>query len=168
MNNILKKIILACLLLSPAIAAEQSLSILSIAESSDGKWIMVDRSWRKDCPKRIEVKLKVIEDMPSKDAVIKAYFYDKDKKLVYTYQKPCTIWEGTKKGYEEIDLPPVLKKNSVTEVYFALTPELISKFPKTTLIVFGNQSSAVVKSKNSVDPLDFDFPEKSKIAPSSK
>lgn len=168
MNRILKEIILACLLFSPAIAAEQSLSILSIAESTDGKWIMVDRSWRKDCPKRIEVKLKVTEDMPSKEAVIKAYFYDKDKKLVYTYEKPCTVWEGTKKGYEEIDLPPMLKRNSVTEIYFALTPELIGKFPKTTLIVFGNQSSAVVKSKNSVNPLDFDFPEKSKIAPSPK
>lgn len=164
----LKTIILACILSIPALAAEPSLSILSIAESTDGKWILVDRSWRKDCPKRIEVKLKVTEDMPSKDAVIKAYFYDKDKKLVYTYEKPCTIWEGTKKGYEEIDLPPVLKKNSVTEVYFALTPELMGKFPKTTLIVFGTRSSAVVKTKNSVNPLDFDFPEKSKIAKPSK
>jgi hypothetical protein len=160
----IKKFLMLCVLTASALAADVNYTIATVAESNDGKWILVDRSWRKDCPKRLEVKLRVSEDVPSKDVVVKAYFYDKDKKLIHTYSKPCMIWEGTDRGYEEIGLPPVIKKNASTEVYFALTPELLKKFPKVTLIVFGDKSVVTVKSKNEVNPMDYDFPEKSKVS----
>ena len=158
------KILIYCLLTVSAIAGDITYSIANIAESSDGKWIMVGRNWRKDCPKRLEVKLRVSEDVRSENLIIKDYFYDKDKKLIYTYSEPCTVWEGTKKGYEQIKLPPVIKKSGTTEVYFAITPELLKLFPKAALIVFGDKSSVVVKSKNAVDPMDYEFPEKSKVS----
>lgn len=164
----INKILLFCLLTVGALAADANYTIVSINESNDGKWIMVDRDWRKDCPKRIEVKLRVTEDTPAKNILVKAYFYDKDKKLIHTYAKPCVVWEGTDKGYEETGLPPVLKKNATTEVYFALTPELLKMMPKATLIVFGDGSNVVVKTKNAVNPLDYNFPEKGKVADAKK
>jgi hypothetical protein len=164
----INKLLLFCLLTTGALAAGTTYSISSISESSDGKWILVDGNWRKDCPKRLEVKLRVSEDVPSDKVFVKAYFYDKDKKLIHTYSTPNIIWEGTDRGYEKIGLPPVLKKSGMTEVYFAITPELLKRFPKTTLIVFGDNSVTVVKAKNEVNPMEFEFPEKNKISAPKK
>jgi hypothetical protein len=168
MNTMINKLLLFCLLTTGALAAGTTYSISSISESSDGKWILVDGNWRKDCPKRLEVKLRVSEDVPSDKVFVKAYFYDKDKKLIHTYSTPNIIWEGTDRGYEKIGLPPVLKKSGMTEVYFAITPELLKRFPKTTLIVFGDNSVTVVKAKNEVNPMEFEFPEKNKVSAPKK
>ena len=158
------KILVFCLISTCAFAGDIGFRVGSIVETSEGRWIAVDRKWRQDCPKRLEVKLHVNNDVPSKDLIIKAYFYDANKKLVHTYAKPCKIWEKGDDNYEMIGLPEVLKKNSITEVYFAITPELYKKFPKAVLIVFGDNSTLVVKAKNELNPMDYEFPEKSRIA----
>ena len=77
----IKKTLIYFLLTIGALAADVNYTILNIAESSDVKRILVDGDWRKDCPKRIEVKIRASEDISSKGLVVKAYFFDKDKRF---------------------------------------------------------------------------------------
>jgi hypothetical protein len=163
MKSILNKLLILCLLAATASAADVTYTILTISETRADEYILVDKAWRKDTPKRLSVKLRASEEVSAATVVAKAYFYDADKKLIHTYAFPNKVWMNTKKGFEEVGLPPVLKKSDVNEVYFALTPELLKKNPKTTLIVFGDKSSVTVKSRNEVDLMDFPFPEKSKV-----
>jgi len=156
------------LLVSSAAAQEVTYSILSITEPRGEEWIMVDRKWRKDSPRRLEVKVRASEDTPGSAIVGKAYFYDANKKLIYTYAAPCPRWMRTKSGYESVGLPDVLEKNKVIEMWFPLTPELIKLNPKTALVVFGDKKRVVVRSRNSAPPMEFDFPEKSKVVDVSK
>ena len=167
MKNALRGLLLSIAIASTALA-DTSYTILGISEARGDEQILVERAWRKDSPKRLLAKVRSSEDTPATKIVAKAYFYDANKKLVYTYTKPCLRWMSTKKGFEEVGLPSILEKNDTVEIYFAMTPELLKLNPKTTLIVFGDNSSVVVKSKNEVSPLDFDFPEKSKVADSKK
>lgn len=162
MKNLLLGFLFALVTASGALTAEVSYTILGISETRGDEQILVDRAWRKDSPKRLQVKLRASEDTPAGKVIAKAYFYDANKKLIHTYAKPCLRWMNTKRGFEEVGLPPVLKKNDVVEIYFALTPELLKLNAKTTLIVFGDNSHVVVRSRNEVSPLDFNFPEKSK------
>jgi hypothetical protein len=163
MKNTLRGLLLLIDTASAALA-DTTYTILGIADARGDEQILVERAWRKDAPKRILAKVRASEDTPATKIVAKAYFYDANKKLIYTYPKPCLRWMSTKKGVEEVGLPSILEKNDTVEIYFALTPELLKMNPKTTLIVFGDGSNVVVKSKNEVSPMDFDFPEKSKVS----
>lgn len=149
-------------------ASNVEFAILGIAETRGGEQILVGRSWREDSPRRIEARLRATEDIPAGKVVAKAYFYDADKKLIHTYDKPCMRWMKTSKGFEEIGLPPVLKKHETIRVYFALTPELLKLNPKTTLVVFGDSSRVVVRSRSEGSALDFNFPEKSRATEAPK
>jgi len=162
MKKILCAFLLSLITLSAVFAADTNYTILGISETRGDEQILVERAWRKDSPKRLEIKVRSSEDISAEKVVAKAYFYDADKKLIYTHAKPNLRWMSTKKGFEEVGLPSVLKKNDVVKIYFALTPELLKLNAKTTLIVFGDDHNVVVRSRNAVSPMDFVFPEKSK------
>lgn len=168
MKITLKCILLLVMLVTSAAAADVTYSILSITEPRGDEWIMVDKVWRKDSPRRLEVKVRASEDTPSSQLVGKAYFYDADKKLIHTYAAPCPRWMRTKRGYESVGLPDVLEKNKVIELWFPLTPELLKLNPKTALVVFGDKKRVVVRSRNSTPAMEFEFPEKSKVVDVSK
>lgn len=168
MKNLIKRFLLLVLLISSAAAEEVTYSILSITEPRGEEWIMVDKAWRKDCPRRLEVKVRASEDTPSSKIVSKAYFYDANKKLIHTYAVSCPRWMATKRGYESVGLPDLLEKNKVVELWFPLTPELLKLNPKTALVVFGDKQRVVVRSRNSTPAMEFEFPEKSKVVDVSK
>jgi hypothetical protein len=162
MRTLLSKILLFCLLPVCAMAENAVYTILSIAEVTGKHPIRVDGDLRQDCPKRLAVKLRVSQEVSPKDLIARAYFYDRNKKLIYSYKKPCVSELGMS-TYGRYGFPNLIPDNIPFDVYFPVTPEIQKAFPSTVLIVFGDEMSVCVKVKGSANPADFAFPEKSKI-----
>src|SRR5690606_9980001 len=99
--------------------------------------IKVGKEWRKDLPRRIQVSLRVNEDMPSRGVTVKAYFYDENQKLVFTANQPNPVWTQTPRGIGEVLLPDELKRNKTFEVYFALPEKVTEAKWKSMVVVFG-------------------------------
>lgn len=148
-----------------AAGAESDFRIASIRQMSSADLILVGKEWRKDIPSRLLVSLRTNATMPSSGVAIKAYLYDKDNKLVYTANKPSTIWTRTRTGgIGEVSVPAELKKGAPIDVYFAL-PEAATKGKwKSAVIVFGKGNDWVAASSPGKIVKEVDFPEKAKIA----
>lgn len=146
------------LLIFPLKAEEAGFKIKTMREVQSSDLIQVDGNWLKS-PKRLSVSLRVQSDTPANSVIVKAYFYDNQKKMVHTYKAPNPIWTKTPRGIESVGLPETLEKGRDIDVYFALTDELKEKKWKSVLVVFGNKESVVVKARPA-SAIDVEFPEK--------
>jgi hypothetical protein len=167
MKALISKIALYCLLPVCALAEDVVYSISNVTAKKTPHWIWIGRELRKDSPMRLEAKLRVSRDVQSADVIAKAYIYDQNKNLIASYQFPCRVGPLTP-NYGDNGLPEVFKKNTPADVYFALTPEILSKSPNAMLVVFGDKKSICVKSKNEANPEDFEFPEKARFLATKK
>lgn len=149
--------------LSGYLKAQDNFKISAIREISSADLIEVGGNWRKDLPKRLLVTLHAKQEVPASSVSVKAYFYDKDNNLLVSCQKPNQIWTKTNRGFESVSLPPVLKKGTQTNVYFALPEDLQSKHWKTVLIVFGNSSEVAARSRPETALPNLVFPESSLV-----
>ena len=163
----IRKIALFCLLSVCALAEEIDYTILNISEVTGKHWIAVDKEPRSDCPTRLEVKLRASHIDSSAYMFATAYFYDRNKNLIYSYNKPCSVG-GEKVTYARSGFPNTLTDNVPFDVYFAVTPEIQKKHPNAVLIAFGDGKTVCVKAKGSADPMDFEFPEKARFIASKK
>ena len=153
-----------CLVTAAGRAQDTDFKIVNIHPASGSEDIKVGSSWRKDLPRRMQVSLVVTADTPTNGVFVKAYFYDKDNKLVASYGRPNPIWASTVHGMEEVGLPRTLTHGKVTDVYFALPEDLQAKHWTTMLVVFGNKDHvAATALPNSVLPM-LEFPEKAQVA----
>jgi|GEM_PF-3399558 len=165
MNALFKTVLgIAALALAPAfpaVAQEKAhpYKIVLIRDTHSADLINVGRNWRKDLPKRIQVTLRVAADTPASKVKVKGYFYDKENNLVYTAQQPNPIWTRTPRGVEEVGLPATLKAGKPIEVYFALPEEVTEKKWKTLLVVFGDSSAMVARSRPAAALDKLSFPE---------
>lgn len=168
-SNYLRTALAGILALGFAISAHAAdqFRISVIRESRSTDLIKVGKNWRKDLPKRMLVTLRVGKDIRASAVKVKAYFYDKDDKLVFTDPKPNPIWTATPRGIEEVLLPDTLERGKTIDVYFALPEELEAKKWKTMLVVFGDSTEMAARSRpaSAIDRLK--FPEE-KIAKKEK
>ncbi len=148
---------------APAARAQDEFRVVSLHPFSSHEEIKVGSGWRKDLPQRMQVSLQVASETPSGSVFVKAYFYDKDNKLVATYPRPASIWTSTPHGTAEVGLPPTLPRG-ITNVYFALPEDLQAKKWTTMLVVFGNSTKAVASALPATALPKLDFPEKAKVA----
>lgn len=145
-------------------AQDADFKIINVHPATGSEDIKVGSSWRKDLPRRMQASLMVTEDMPTTGVFVKAYFYNKDNKLVASYPRPNPIWVSTVHGMEEVALPRALTHGKITDVYFALPEDLQAKHWTTILVVFGNKDQvAATALPNSTLPI-LEFPEKSNVA----
>jgi hypothetical protein len=157
---------LVLLLVPTAVVHAQAnyFKIINVHSTSGSDDIKVGSSWRKDLPHRVQVTLMVTADMPSNGVFVKAYFYNKDNKLVASYPRPNPIWASTVHGMEEVSLPRNLTHGKIMDVYFALPEDLQAKHWTTVLVVFGDKGSvAATALPNTALPM-LDFPEKAQVA----
>lgn len=157
--------LLASITLAASGHAEDSYKIAALRPVWSPNLIYVGDSWHKDLPKRMQVSLRVANDTPSSSIFVKAYFYDKDAKLIGSYAKPNKIWTPTPKGIEEIGLPATLSHVKNTEVYFAIPEDLQEKKWTTVLVVFGDTSKVAFAALPLSELPKLDFPEKALLAP---
>ena len=102
--------------------AADDFKIVAVRPFWSADLIYVGKAWRKDLPKRILASLRVEADTPASSIFVKAYFYDKDDKLVGSSGAPNKIWTQTSRGIEEVGLPATLPRVKTTDVYFAIPP----------------------------------------------
>ena len=109
------------------------------------RWAFVDRAWKRDalCIRAdIYVTHALKEDTKF---YAKAYFYNKDKKIMHVYAKPALAKKG--QGEDYTTLPGYLVPNQKYEIYFPITEKIKSKTYKweNSLVVFGDENKAVAK-----------------------
>ncbi len=144
--------------------AETLFRIGLIRETTSQNLIQVGREWRKNLPKRMQVTLRVGEDMPARGVTVKAYFYDKDEKLVFTASAPNAIWANTPSGFKSVSVPSEIKRNIPFDVYFAL-PEALTKAKwKTMVVVFGKGDDMVARARPATMLEKVKFKEKAMLA----
>ena len=127
-------------------------------KKSTKKRAYVENAWRGDVP-CIRVDIRTKEDLGNAKFYVKAYFYDKKKKLVYKYQQPAEVSDDWK-NYKSI--PDYLKPRKIYDVYFPITDKIKKgKYKwKSVVIVFGGPNQAVADVYKSGNILDYTFPEK--------
>ncbi len=120
--------------------------------------VYVDEAWKNNRPV-IEVSLRVNEDLGTKKPFIRAYFYDKDKKLINKENVPS---EYTEPGNRTVRVPDYLKPKETYKVCFALTDQALDVHRKWSrvLVVFGEGKRAVAEVYPPDDATAFDFAEK--------
>ena len=128
-----------------------------------GVWI--DKAWRRNlqCIQAdLYVTRKVKEDTKF---YVRAYFYNRERKLVHTYKRPSQAsrsWES-----DSGTIPNYLSPKKKYDVYFPITERLKKEYKwKNVLVVFGDKDKAVAKLyKPGVygKLSDYDFPEKKLI-----
>ena len=144
-------------------AQDTDFKIVNVHPANGSEDIKVGSSWRKDLPRRMQVSLMVTADTPTNGVFVKAYFYNKDNKLVASSPRPNPIWASTVHGMEEVGLPRTLTHGKITDVYFALPEDLQAKHWTTMLVVFGNKDQvAATALPNSALPM-LDFPERAQV-----
>src|SRR4051812_10162739 len=75
--------------------------------------VYVDSAWKRNAPV-IEVDLRTNEDLQGKKPFVKAYFYDKDKKLIVKADRPSEYSQGPGKGMARV--PDYIKPNQTFKV----------------------------------------------------
>lgn len=140
-------------------AAHADIHLKPIFEMRSNELIRVDSEWRSDCPKRLKVTFRVDADVPSNDVVIRAYFFNAEKVQVARFDAPAQVWKDTPQGFQGVALPEVVPKNRDVEVYFPLTKEL-DKVWKSVVVVCGDSTERVARSRPAAAIDDLDFPGK--------
>jgi hypothetical protein len=120
--------------------------------------VYVDQAWKRNVPV-IEVNVRTNEDLQARKPFVKAYFYDKDKKLIVKADRPSDYTEGAK---GTIRIPDYLKPKETYKICFGITDQALDVHHKwaRVLIVFGEGTRSVAEVFPSDDPSLFDFDEK--------
>lgn len=109
----------------------------------------------------LEVSVRTAEKVKASSTYAKAYFYDRDAKLIALVEKPSKVYRGGV-GKARFATPPFYPQNSDEALFFAL-PEPVLNHPDewTALIVFGDQHAADAKAMPSGRMIEsFEFAEK--------
>ncbi len=132
--------------------------IIKKIKKSTKKRAYVDNGWKGDV-KCIRADIKAKEDLGDTEFYVKAYFYDKNKKLVEEYSGPAKVSDDWK-NYRSI--PDYLHPNKIYDVYFPITDKIEKgKYKwKSVVVVFGDSNRAVADVYKGDSVLNYDFPEK--------
>jgi len=120
--------------------------------------VYIEQAWKRNAPV-IEVDLRTNEDLQGRKPFVKAYFYDKDKKLIVKADEPSQYVQ-TGKGMMKI--PDYLKVRETYKICFGITTQALDTHRKWTrvLVVFGEGNRAVAEVYPPDDPALFEFDEK--------
>ncbi len=118
----------------------------------------VDNGW-KDYVPCIQAGLRVTQDPGSQKLFVKAYFYDKDNKIVQKDDQPPQVSDNYS---TYVGMPALFKPMQEQKVFFPISVK--STQPDTkwmrVVIVFGDKSSATAEVYPKTDLDKFDFPER--------
>lgn len=90
----------------------------------------------------LEVHIVIQEQTKASDLFVKAYFYDKDNKLIEASSQPAVVKRVGGGKYGQYNLPVIFPKGKVEKVFFVI-PDIVLKQEKwQVLVVFGDQQEA--------------------------
>jgi hypothetical protein len=120
--------------------------------------VYIEQAWKRNAPV-IEVDLRTNEDLQGKKPFVKAYFYDKDKKLIVKADEPS---QYVQPGKGMTKIPDYLKPKETYKVCFGISTQALDLRRKWTrvLVVFGEGNRAVAEVYPPDDAALFDFDEK--------
>jgi len=129
------------LLSAQAAPARPEFEIKKIQNVAGQDAIGIGKDWRTDSPKRLKVTLRVGQAITNtSDIIVTAEFFDKDNKVVETWEKAHPIRKKEPKGFKVLTLPASLEPNQDYQVYFAIPPELNRKKWVRVVVRFGRVS----------------------------
>ena len=138
------------------------LSIIKIEKLKQGDWIKVDKGWSQTVP-RLKVSIRAVENMKTSGLSVKAYFYDKDKKLIHRDNAPVAARHHDRGAIKDIVFEDELKCNKEWPLYFILSDDLETAKWQSVLIVVSDGQSTALRVFPGGKPEDFDFDEKSSV-----
>jgi hypothetical protein len=145
-------------------AKEVKLAIRQARRTPHRTNIWCDGGWKEGI-NVVEVSLMVEEGAESGGFYVRAYYYDKDGKLLQSFDQPPRAEAANRREY--VSLPAVWKNMIGETVSFPISPkwENGDKRLQDVVIVFGNGHRAVAAmSSNSRGKIeDFEFPEKTLV-----
>lgn len=160
MRNLALIVIVFAIISGSGIAQDVSVRVIGKEKSSE--LILVGRTWHKDLPERLKVRLRATKETPTAGMIFSAYFYDDKGSLIRAQKGPNMVWAKTKRGVEEVGVPETLESARASEVFLALTEDL--KALRTTIVVFGDPGKPVADIYPSGKKIeDFEFPEKEAV-----
>jgi hypothetical protein len=121
--------------------------------------VFVDQAWKRNVPV-IEVDLRTYEDLQGKKPFIRAYFYDREKKLILKANGPSPY---SVPGKGTVKVPDYLKPKETYLVCFGIPDQALDVQRKWSrvLVVFGEGNRAVAEMYPPDDEALFEFDEKS-------
>lgn len=138
-------------------AAAPTFEIKDIKRGTNSQ-VYIEKAWKDNAPV-IEVDVRVNEDLKGKKPFVKAYFYDKDKKLIVKANEPSPYTDRNKGS---VTIPDYLKPKETYKVCFGITDQALELRRKwaRVLIVFGEGNNAVAEVYPPDDTAAFEFDEK--------
>jgi hypothetical protein len=127
----------------------------------------VDNGWKDSVP-CIQADLHVTRELVEEKPFARAYFFDRENKLVQTYKNPPQVSEDHK---NYTTLPSVFKLHQANKVSFPISEKANQPSSRWSrvVIVFGDATNAVAEIYPKDDLSKFDFPEKNIVSkPSSQ
>jgi len=154
-------LILGSLLVTTSVFAQSNFQVDLVIPAK--KYLYVNGAWQHgaDC---IEARVSVGANTPSKDVVVKAYFFSADGKLLHSDNKPSS--EGKTDGTTIKAVPPQFERGRKYSVLFPIPAEINTgaKKWKRAIVVFGSGTDFANKIYPKDDLAKFNFPEKAKTA----
>ncbi|MEO6696677.1 MAG: hypothetical protein ABIN45_01600 [Gammaproteobacteria bacterium] len=133
--------------------------IKEVKEVNPGHWILLGLHWVEGL-QEIEVKLKVNKDLSAIGTIIRAYFYDQDKRLLTKFESPPAAGSKTPDGVVTLFAKPgTFTKDKIETVYFPITDELTGKW-KNVVVVFGDANGVTAQVYPKGKLADYEFNEK--------
>ncbi len=121
----------------------------------------VDNGWRNSVP-AILAELRVNSDIGDAKPFARAYFFDRDNKLVHEFKGPVQASDDHK---NYTSLPAIFKPREGYEVCFPISDKATQRGEKwaRVVVVFGDANSAVAECYPKDELAKFDFPEKTTV-----
>jgi hypothetical protein len=122
----------------------------------------VDNGWKDNAP-CIQAELHVTRELVEEKPFARAYFFDREYKLLQSYKAPPQVSEDHK---NYASMPTVFKPHQASKVSFPISEKANqpSGHWSRVVIVFGDANNADAEIYPKDDLSKFDFPEKSIIA----
>jgi hypothetical protein len=122
----------------------------------------VDNGWKDNVP-CIQAELHVTRDLTEEKVFARAYFFDRDYKLLDSFKNPPQVSEDHR---NYTTMPAIIKAHQPGKVSFPISEK--SNQPShhwsRVVIVFGDATNAVAEIYPKDDLSKFDFPEKYIVA----
>jgi len=126
----------------------------------------VNNGWKDSAP-CIQAELRVNREIGNSKPYARAYFFDRDNKLVQRYSKPS---ETSDDHRNYTAMPDIFKARQVSKVCFPIGDKATQQGEKwaRVIVVFGGAEFATAESYPKDDISKFDFPEKGLALKSAK
>ena len=134
-----------------------TVEIRSIHPAIFRNWIAADGVFRINWP-CLKINLWTNADLKGDETVNRAYYYDKDRRLISKFDKLPNA-NHPDGGY---GVPPLMKAHTDIEVYLPIeTKDKVEKW-RSVVLVFGDPQNLTVEvyPREGVDWKNFDFPER--------